>query len=627
MPTSVTMPALGESVTEGTVTRWLKQEGEQVEVDEPLLEVSTDKVDTEIPSPAAGVLTKILVSEDETVDVGAELAVIGGDGDGAGDGAPPASAEDADDTPQTPDQQVQDAGPATEAGRPAAEEPAAPAPSGNGGSGGDQGGGQGGGQGTPVTMPALGESVTEGTVTRWLKAVGDEVTADEPLLEVSTDKVDTEIPAPVSGTLLSISVGEDETVEVGAELAVIGSASAGGGAPQESAPQESAPQQAAPQQAEPEPQEETPTAKPATEAPGADYGSSGSLPAKSPTDAPAPAQAVAPQAPAASGGQAEPSSGDGGGQYVTPLVRRLAADHGVDLSTVKGTGVGGRIRKQDVVAAAEQAAPEATPSSPSAPQAPAARTATPSPAAQPDTSLRGRTEKMPRLRKVIAQRMVESLAISAQLTTVVEADVTRIAKLRDRAKRDFEAREGVKLSFLPFFAKAAVEALKAFPSVNSSVDMEAGTVTYHDAENLGVAVDTDRGLLVPVIHGAGDLSIGGLARKIADLADRTRNNKVSPDELGGGTFTLTNTGSRGALFDTPIINQPQVAILGTGSVVKRPVVVTDPDLGEVIAVRSMVYLALTYDHRIVDGADAARFLTAVRERLEAGQFEGELGLQ
>ncbi|SEP17229.1 2-oxoglutarate dehydrogenase, E2 component, dihydrolipoamide succinyltransferase [Trujillonella endophytica] len=636
MPTSVTMPALGESVTEGTVTRWLKQEGEQVEADEPLLEVSTDKVDTEIPSPASGVLTKILVAEDETVDVGAELAVIGGDGDG---GAPPASAEDADTAPQTPDQQVQDTDAAAEQPAAQAEQPAAeaPAPSGDGDQG---GGGQGGGEGTPVTMPALGESVTEGTVTRWLKAVGDEVTVDEPLLEVSTDKVDTEIPSPVSGTLLSISVQEDETVEVGAQLAVVGSASAGGGsapapAPQQeqAAPAQAAPQQAAPQQAAPQPVEETPTAKPATEAPGGDYGSSGSLPSASPTDEPSPAQAVAPQASApqasAPSGDASAESapaGDGGGQYVTPLVRRLAADHGVDLSTVSGTGVGGRIRKQDVLAAAEQAAPAAAAPSSAPTSAPAARAATPSPAAQPDTSLRGRTEKMPRLRKVIAQRMVESLAISAQLTTVVEADVTRIATLRNRAKRDFEAREGVKLSFLPFFAKAAVEALKSFPSVNSSVDMQAGTVTYHDSENLGIAVDTERGLLVPVIHGAGDLNIGGLSRKIADLADRTRNNKVSPDELGGGTFTITNTGSRGALFDTPIINQPQVAILGTGSVVKRPVVVSDPDLGEVIAIRSMVYLALTYDHRIVDGADAARFLTAVRERLEAGQFEGDLGL-
>jgi pyruvate dehydrogenase E2 component (dihydrolipoamide acetyltransferase) len=489
-----------------------------------------------------------------------------------------------------------------------------------------------------VTMPALGESVTEGTVTRWLKSVGDEVTADEPLLEVSTDKVDTEIPAPVSGTLLSISVNEDETVEVGAELAVIGSGAAGGGAPAQapapSAPAQEEPQsQQEPREAAPPAQATQPTpqadptpqrAQPSSESPGADYGSGGVLPSTSPTDAPSPAQAVAPQAPAAPETPAPAPAGDGGGQYVTPLVRRLAAEHGVDLSSVTGTGVGGRIRKQDVLAAAEKAA---APAEAPAPAAASGRPApSPSPAAQPDTSLRGRTEKLSRLRTVIARRMVESLAVSAQLTTVVEADVTAIARLRDRAKRDFETREGVKLSFLPFFAKAAVEALKAHPAVNSSIDLEAGTVTYHDAENLGVAVDTDRGLLVPVIRDAGDLSIGGLARKIADLAERTRTNKVTPDELGGGTFTLTNTGSRGALFDTPIINQPQVAILGVGTVVKRPVVVQDPGLGEVIAVRSMVYLALTYDHRIVDGADAARFLGTVKQRLEAGQFHGELGL-
>jgi len=604
MPTSVTMPALGESVTEGTVTRWLKQEGEQVEADEPLLEVSTDKVDTEIPSPAAGVLTKILVAEDETVEVGAELAVIGG-GDGESGGAPtetaaPAPAEE----PAAPAQEEQ----------PAPQAPEQPAPASAGGGGG------GGGQGTPVTMPALGESVTEGTVTRWLKSVGDEVSADEPLLEVSTDKVDTEIPSPVSGTLLEITVNEDETVDVGAQLAVIGSSAAGGAsAPAAPAP---APQQEAPQQEAPAPQQPAPQeARPASEQPGGDYGSSGGLPTQSPTEAPAPAAAVAPQAPAA----AQPApAGDGGGSYVTPLVRRLAAERGVDLGSVSGSGVGGRIRKQDVLAAAEKAAAPAA--APAAPAAPAAAARTPSPAATPDTSVRGRTEKMSRLRSVIARRMVESLQVSAQLTTVVEADVTRIARLRQQAKKDFEAREGVKLSFLPFFAKAAVEALKAHPSVNSSIDQEAGTVTYHDTENLGVAVDTERGLLVPVIHGAGDLSLGGIARKISDLAERTRTNKITPDELGGGTFTLTNTGSRGALFDTPIINQPQVAILGTGSVVKRPVVVTDPELGEVIAVRSMVYLALTYDHRIVDGADAARFLTTVRERLEAGQFHGELGL-
>ncbi|TFV65241.1 UNVERIFIED_ORG: 2-oxoglutarate dehydrogenase, E2 component, dihydrolipoamide succinyltransferase [Bacillus sp. AZ43] len=613
MPTSVTMPALGESVTEGTVTRWLKQEGEQVEADEPLLEVSTDKVDTEIPSPAAGVLTKILVAEDETVEVGAELAVIGGDGDGdgGGDAAPPASAEDAEET-QTPAEQVEDAGPgSSETEQPAQEPEPEPAQASDSGSG-------GGGEGTPVTMPALGESVTEGTVTRWLKAVGDEVTADEPLLEVSTDKVDTEIPAPVSGTLLEITVNEDETVDVGAQLAVIGAAGgapAAAPAPAQEAPKQEAPKQEAPKQeapAEEEPQA-APAAKPAAPAttqPGGDYGASGAQPAASPTSAPAPQ--VAPQAPA--------PSGDGGGAYVTPLVRRLAAEKGVDLGTVTGSGVGGRIRKQDVLAAAEKASAPA----PAAAASGGART--PSPAAMPDTSVRGRTEKLSRLRAVIARRMVESLQVSAQLTTVVEADVTKIARLRSKAKADFEAREGVKLSFLPFFAKASIEALKVHPSVNSSIDQEAGTVTYHDTENLGIAVDTERGLLVPVIHDAGDLSLGGIARKIADLAERTRTNKVTPDELGGGTFTLTNTGSRGALFDTPIINQPQVAILGVGSVVKRPVVVQDPNLGEVIAIRSMVYLALTYDHRIVDGADAARFLTTVKERLEAGQFEGELGL-
>jgi pyruvate dehydrogenase E2 component (dihydrolipoamide acetyltransferase) len=597
MPTSVTMPALGESVTEGTVTRWLKQEGEQVEADEPLLEVSTDKVDTEIPSPAAGVLTKILVAEDETVEVGAELAVIGGDGDAGG--SAPASAEDEESTPQTPDQQVEDASP--EPQEKSAHEPQPVASSADSGS--SDGGGESG-EGTPVTMPALGESVTEGTVTRWLKAVGDVVTADEPLLEVSTDKVDTEIPSPVSGTLLEITVNEDETVDVGAQLAVIGAA--GGARAATPAPKQEEPAEDKPQAA---PEAKPAASAPATAQPGGDYGASGAQPTASPTAAPPPQ--VAPQAPA--------PSGDGGGAYVTPLVRRLAAEKGIDLGSVTGSGVGGRIRKQDVLAAAE------TPAVPAPAAASSGGARTPSPAATPDTSVRGRTEKMSRLRTVIARRMVESLQVSAQLTTVVEADVTKIARLRQKAKNDFEAREGVKLSFLPFFAKAAIEALKAHPSVNSSIDQEAGTVTFHDTENLGIAVDTERGLLVPVIHDAGDLSIGGLARKIAGLAERTRTNKITADELGGGTFTLTNTGSRGALFDTPIINQPQVAILGVGSVVKRPVVVQDPDLGEVIAIRSMVYLALTYDHRIVDGADAARYLTTVRERLEAGQFHGELG--
>jgi pyruvate dehydrogenase E2 component (dihydrolipoamide acetyltransferase) len=309
---------------------------------------------------------------------------------------------------------------------------------------------------------------------------------------------------------------------------------------------------------------------------------------------------------------------------VTPLVRKLATEHGIDLSSLTGSGVGGRIRKQDVLEAAQrkQQAPAAAPAAAaSAASAPAASTTTPAP-----SPLRGTTEKMSRLRKVIATRMVESLHTSAQLTTVAEVDLTRIARLRSRAKGDFEAREGVKLSFLPFLAKAAVEALKAHPKVNSSIDTEKGEITYFDVENLGIAVDTERGLLVPVVKEAGDLNIAGLSRKIADLADRTRHNKITPDELSGGTFTITNTGSRGALFDTPIINQPQVAILGTGAVVKRVVVVDDPNLGEIIAFRSMCFLALSYDHRIVDGADAARFLSTMKARLEEGAFEADLGL-
>jgi 2-oxoglutarate dehydrogenase E2 component (dihydrolipoamide succinyltransferase) len=456
-----------------------------------------------------------------------------------------------------------------------------------------------GGKGTAVTMPALGESVTEGTVTRWLKQVGDTVEADEPLLEVSTDKVDTEIPSPVSGVLVEIKVAEDETVPVGAELAVVGVAGAAPAATPNAAPAPAAPAAA------PAPPAPAPAAAPPPPPPAA-------APAPPP---PAPAAAPVPVAVV----PAEPGDADG---YVTPLVRKLAAERGVDLTSIHGTGVGGRIRKQDVLDAAARSAAAAA-----AAKAPAAAPSTPAPTAAPAPSpLRGRTEKLSRLRAVIARRMVESLQVSAQLTTVVEVDVTRIAKLRDQAKGDFLARNGVKLSFLPFFALATVEALRVHPIVNASIDVEAGTVTYHEAEHLGIAVDTERGLVVPVIRDAGDLNLAGLAKRIADLAERTRTNKISPDELSGGTFTLTNTGSRGALFDTPIINQPQVGILGTGSVVRRAVVVEDPDLGEIVATRSMVYLALSYDHRLVDGADAARFLTTVKERLEAGAFENDLGV-
>ena len=556
MPVSVTLPPLGESVTEGTVTRWLKQVGDTVAADEPLVEVSTDKVDTEIPAPASGVILAIRVPEDSTVEVGAELAVIG---DASETAAAPAPAPAA--APPAP-------APAPTVPAPAQAAPASAAPTGSGSGT------------TSVVLPPLGESVTEGTVTRWLKQVGEAVAADEPLVEVSTDKVDTEIPAPVGGIVLAIRVPEDSTVAVGAELAVIGDAGAlSGDAP-------------------------APAAAPA--------------PAPAPVAAPVPAAPVTPSAPAAPAASAPAASPTGSDDesYVTPLVRKLAAEKGVDLATVTGTGVGGRIRKQDVLAAAESAAAP-TASAPASAASAAPATAPAAPSAQ--ATMRGTTQSMSRLRKVIAERMVESLQVSAQLTTVVEVDVTRIAQLRDRAKHDFEAREGVKLTFLPFFAKAAVEALAAYPSLNASIDVGAGTVTYHGEVNLGVAVDTDRGLLVPVVRDAGDLSVAGLARRITDLADRTRTNKVSPDELSGGTFTITNTGSRGALFDTPIINQPQVAILGTGSVVKRPVVISDGG-SDVIAIRSMVYLALTYDHRLVDGADAARFLSAVRARLEEGTF-------
>ena len=446
-----------------------------------------------------------------------------------------------------------------------------------------------------VKMPALGESVTEGTVSSWLKAVGDTVEADEPLLEVATDKVDTEVPSPVSGTILEIRVAEDETVEVGTVLAVIGEP-AGAGAPPAQAP---APQAAA-QPASAVPQSPTP--------------------AESAPSPAAPAETAAPTAAAVASAA-----------YVTPIVRKLARDKGIDLTTVTGTGVGGRIRRQDVEAAAKEAekaaaaAKEARASE--APQAPATAPTPSAPrASKPsvDTELRGKTEKMSRLRQVISTRMVESLQTSAQLTTVVEVDVTRVAALRAKAKNDFLAKNGTKLTFLPFFVQAATEALKAHPKINASINGKE--VTYHDAEHIGIAVDTPRGLLVPVVKDAGDLNIPGLAKRINDLAARTRDNKVNPDELSGSTFTITNTGSGGALFDTPIINQPEVAILGLGAIVKQPRVIKDGDGNEVIAIRSVCYLALSYDHRLVDGADAARYLMTVKKRLEDGDFAGELGL-
>ncbi|MFF9805461.1 2-oxoglutarate dehydrogenase, E2 component, dihydrolipoamide succinyltransferase [Streptomyces coeruleorubidus] len=595
MAVSVTLPALGESVTEGTVTRWLKAEGERVEADEPLLEVSTDKVDTEIPSPAAGVLASIKVAEDETVEVGAELAVID-DGTGAPAAAPAPAAE-----------QVAEPAPEPAAAAPSTEQAApAPAPTADAAAGG------GSAQGTDVVLPALGESVTEGTVTRWLKSVGDSVEADEPLLEVSTDKVDTEIPAPASGTLLEIVVGEDETAEVGAKLAVIGEA----GAAPAAAPAQEAP--AAPAQPEPTPAPAPAQPAPAPQAPSAPAPQQQVTPAPEPAPAapaPAPAPAQAPAAPAA----AQPADD---GAYVTPLVRKLAAEHGVDLSTVKGTGVGGRIRKQDVMSAAEAAKAAAAAPAPAAAAAPAAAKKAPALEASP---LRGQTIKMPRIRKVIGDNMVKALHEQAQLSSVVEVDVTRLMKLRARAKDAFAAREGVKLSPMPFFVKAAAQALKAHAPVNAKINEAEGTITYFDTENIGIAVDSEKGLMTPVIKNAGDLNLAGIAKATAELAGKVRANKITPDELSGATFTISNTGSRGALFDTIIVPPGQVAILGIGATVKRPAVIETED-GPVIGVRDMTYLTLSYDHRLVDGADAARYLTAVKAILEAGEFEVELGL-
>ena len=550
MSHTVELPALGESVTEGTVTRWLVAVGDTVAVDDPIVEVSTDKVDTEIPSPVAGVVEQILVEEDEDVEVGAALVVIG-DGSSAPAAAP--------------------AAPAAEA--PAASAPAAPeapaaaaAPA------------AGSVSGQEVTLPALGESVTEGTVTRWLKEVGEQVEVDEPLVEVSTDKVDTEIPSPVAGTLLEIRIPEDEEAEVGQVLAIIGDSSAA----------------AAP-------------AAPAAPAPAA--------------AAPAPATPAAPAAPASA-----PDTPATPAAPVTPLVRKLAKDNGIDLSTVKGTGVGGRIRKQDVqaaIAAKGSTAPAAAPAASAAPAADGAPKAAHTFEVSPK---RGTVEKTARIRQVIAKRMRESLDISTQLTQVTEVDMTRVAQLRAKAKDGFLAREGAKLTFLPFFAQAVTEALQQHPALNASMTEDLKQITYPDSENVAIAVDTPKGLLVPVIKNASDLGIAGLAKAIGDLGGRARTGDIAPEELTGSTFTITNIGSFGALFDTPIINQPNVAILGTGSIVKRPMVVKDVDGNDSIAIRSMCYLSLTYDHRVVDGADAGRFLYTLKTRLEEANFEAELGL-
>lgn len=621
MSTPVPLPALGESVTEGTVSRWLKQVGDTVAADEPLVEISTDKVDTEVPSPVGGVLLEILVPEDGVAEVGASLAIIGEVGEAVQAASAPAPAMPAAPAPAMPAAPLPSApmptapmptapmpvAPTPAAPMPVAPAPAAPAPA----PAASADATPAAASGVEVVLPQLGESVTEGTISRWLKNVGEAVTADEPLIEVSTDKVDTEIPAPASGVLLEIRFAEDAVAGVGEVLGIIGSAEAvvpaAQGAP--SAPAAAAPVAPAPvtpAPAAPAPAAPAPVAPAPVPAPVAPTAAS---PVVQAAPAPAPA-APAPAAPA----PAAPRTSSENEVYVTPLVRKMAEANGVDLASITGTGVGGRIRKQDVVAAAE--AKKATQPVPTA-----AAVTPPS----PDASKRGTTEKISRLRATIAKRMVESLQISAQLTATVEVDLTNVSKLRAKVKDDFRAREGVGLSYLPFIARATAEALKQYPKVNATIDTDAGTISYAAAEHLGIAVDTERGLLVPVVADAGNLSVSGLAKKIGDLAARTRAGQVTPDELSGGTFTITNYGSAGTLFDTPIINQPQVAILGTGALVKRPMVVTDAQLGDIVAVRDMMYLSLSYDHRLVDGAEAARFLSFVKARLEEGDFGAELG--
>ncbi|MDO5492460.1 MAG: 2-oxoglutarate dehydrogenase, E2 component, dihydrolipoamide succinyltransferase [Nesterenkonia sp.] len=630
MSETVNLPALGESVTEGTVTRWLVEVGDEVEVDQPIVEVSTDKVDTEVPSPAAGTVEELLADEDETVEVGSPLIRIG---DGSGGSEDSDDDESADEGAEDADEPAEDAEESTEDSDDEAAEDDSPSDDDESDESDDSDSSDGGGDGEDVTLPALGESVTEGTVTRWLVEVGDEVEVDQPILEVSTDKVDTEVPSPVAGTVQELLVDEDETVEVGAVLARVGSgggSSSGGGAKETP---EASDQEEADSDHDEEVKDQAEQPSEADEDTSDDESDDASAEKSEETSEDASDQSSSEgseeekKSESTSGSKAESDSKTDSGEgsasaesYVTPLVRQLAKKEGVDLSQLRGTGVGGRIRKQDVLEAAEKSggAQEETASSGSESRR--------APEVEEDTTRRGTQEKAPRIRQVIAQRMKESLDVSAQLTQVQEVDMTRIVQLRGRAKESFQQQNGVKLTYLPFIATAVAEALKQHPKLNAEYDEDAQQITYHDREHLAIAVDTERGLLVPVIQDAGGLNLGGMAQKISDVAERTRSNKIGPNELSGGTFSITNIGSVGALFDTPIINQPQVAILGTGAIVKRPMVVTDAEGNDTIGIRHMMYLSLTYDHRLVDGADAGRFLQTLKGRLEGAAYEGDLGL-
>ncbi|MDN6272956.1 MAG: 2-oxoglutarate dehydrogenase, E2 component, dihydrolipoamide succinyltransferase [Corynebacterium casei] len=580
MAYSVEMPELGESVTEGTITQWLKSVGDTVEVDEPLLEVSTDKVDTEIPSPVAGTLLEIKAEEDDTIDVGAVIAIIGEEGESAG----------SSDASQEKDEPAEEEAPKEEAAEAESDSDDAPAASGDA---------------TDVEMPELGESVTEGTITQWLKSVGDTVEVDEPLLEVSTDKVDTEIPSPVAGTLVEILADEDDTIDVGAVIARIGD----GNAKPAASDKKEDPKEEPKAEKKEEPKKEEPKQEdPKQEAPKAE-------PKEEPKkDEPAKAEKSAPKS------SAKVNSGDNV-PYVTPLVRKLADKHGIDLNTIEGTGVGGRIRKQDVLAAATGEAPASESAAPAGERA-SWSTKSVDPEKQ---ELIGTTTKVNRIREITATKMVESLQITAQLTHVQEVDMTTVAALRKKAKPAFVDKYNANLSFLPIIVKATVEALVSHPNVNASYNPETKEMTYHSDVNVAIAVDTPRGLLTPVIHKAQELTLPEIAQTIADLADRARNNKLKPNDLTGATFTVTNIGSEGALLDTPVLVPPQAGILGTAVIEKRPVVITE-DGQDAIAIRQMCYLPFTYDHQVVDGADAGRFITTIKDRLETGNFESDLAL-
>ena len=560
----VEMPELGESVTEGTITQWLKSVGDTVEVDEPLLEVSTDKVDTEIPSPVAGTLVEILADEDGTIEVGAVIARIG-------DENASASSSDSKPEPQAEEKKEEEK----------KEEPKAD--SSNGGSG----------DASDVEMPELGESVTEGTITQWLKSVGDTVEVDEPLLEVSTDKVDTEIPSPVAGTLVEILADEDDTIEVGAVIARIGD---------ENATASSSDSKPEPQAEEKEEKKEEPKAE------------------EEKKPEPKAEDKKETQQDSSLNTSAKVNNGDNV-PYVTPLVRKLADKHGVDLNNVEGTGVGGRIRKQDVLAAAGEGDAPAK-SGAQSDNSPRARWSTKSvdPAKQ---ELIGTTQKVNRIREITASKMVEALQISAQLTHVQEVDMTAIWDMRKKNKQAFIDKHGANLSFLPFIVKATAEALVSHPNVNASYNPETKEMTYHAYVNIAIAVDTPKGLLTPVIHKAQDMTLPQIAQQIAELADKARNNKLKPNDLTGATFTVTNIGSEGAMLDTPILVPPQAGILGTAAIEKRPVVVNENGQ-DAIAIRQMCYLPFTYDHQVVDGADAGRFITTIKDRLQTADFQADL---